>query len=94
MTKSELVKILKEKHPKLQLKEVNSLVDIFFDSLTQSLKKQDRVEIRGFGTFSLRKRKARLARNPRTGEKVQVKDRYAVYFRAGKNLKDRINGKK
>lgn len=92
MTKSELVKILKEKHPQLQLKEAASLVDLFFDSLTASLKKKDRVEIRGFGTFSLRKRKARLARNPRTGEKVSVGDRHAVYFRAGKSLKERING--
>lgn len=91
MTKSELIKILKEKHPTLQLKEVSSLVDVFFDMLTQSLKKKDRVEIRGFGTFSLRKRKARLARNPRTGDKVQVADRHAVYFRAGKSLKERIN---
>ena len=91
MTKSELIKILKEKHPHLQLKEVASLVDIFFDMLTVSLKNKDRVEIRGFGTFSLRKRKARLARNPRTGDKVQVGDRHAVYFRAGKSLKERIN---
>jgi integration host factor subunit beta len=91
MTKSELIKILKEKHPQLQLKEVSSLVDIFFDMLTNSLKNKNRVEIRGFGTFSLRKRSARLARNPRTGDKVQVGDRYAVYFRAGKSLKERIN---
>ncbi len=91
MTKSELVKILKEKHPRLQLKEVASLVDVFFDSLTESLKRNDRIEIRGFGTFSLRKRKARQARNPRTGEKVSVGDRFAVYFRAGKSLKERVN---
>ncbi len=91
MTKSELVKILKDKHPNLQLKEVASLVDVFFDMLTESLKKEDRIEIRGFGTFSLRKRKARTARNPRTGEKVSVGDRFAIYFRAGKSLKERMN---
>jgi integration host factor subunit beta len=91
MTKSELIKILKDKHPQLQLKEVSSLVDLFFDTMTASLKKEDRIEIRGFGTFSLRKRRARTARNPRTGEKVTVGDRYAVYFRAGKSLKERIN---
>lgn len=93
MTKSELIKILKEKHQQLQLKEVSAMVDLFFDILTKSLKSKDRVEIRGFGTFSLRKRKARMARNPRTGEKVSVSDRYAVYFRAGKGLKDKVNGK-
>ena len=91
MTKSELIKILKDKHPNLQLKEVSSLVDLFFDMLTDSLKNGGRVELRGFGTFSLRQRKARLARNPRTGAKVQVGDRNAVYFRAGKGLKDKIN---
>jgi integration host factor subunit beta len=93
MTKSELIKSLKEKHPNLQLKEVTLLVDVFFDMLTQSLKNEDRVEIRGFGTFSIRKRKARLARNPRTGEKVQVGDRNAVYFRSGKGLKEKLNTK-
>jgi len=94
MTKSELINILKEKHPQLQLKEVASLVDIFFNQLAESLQKGGRVEIRGFGTFSLRQRKARLARNPRTGEKVSVGNRNAVYFRAGRQLKERINGGK
>ena len=91
MTKSELINIMKEKHPQLQLKDVASLVDVFFDMLTNSLKTGGRIEIRGFGTFSLRQRKARLARNPRTGEKVPVGDRNAVYFRAGRQLKERIN---
>lgn len=91
MTKSEIIKILKEKNPNLQLKEVANAVDIFFDMITSTLKQDGRIEIRGFGTFSIRKRKGRIARNPRTGEKVEVKERRVVYFRAGKGLKDRLN---
>ena len=91
MTKSEIIKILKEKNPNLQLKEVANAVDIFFDMVTSTLKQDGRIEIRGFGTFSIRKRKGRIARNPRTGEKVEVKERRVVYFRAGKGLKDRLN---
>ncbi|HCR86405.1 MAG TPA: integration host factor subunit beta [Alphaproteobacteria bacterium] len=91
MTKSEIIKILKDKNPHLQLKEVASAVDIFFDMIMDTLKKDGRIEIRGFGTFSIRKRKGRIARNPRTGEKVEVKERRVVYFRAGKGLKDQLN---
>lgn len=91
MTKSELIKIMKAKHPEMQLKEVAFLVDIFFDMMSDTLKNKGRVEIRGFGTFSLRTRKPRLARNPKTGEKVQIDERESIYFRAGKALKTKIN---
>ena len=91
MTKSELIKIIKDKHPELQLKEVSALVEIFFGLISETLRQQGRVEIRGFGTFTLRQRKPRQARNPRTGEKVFVEERNVVYFRAGKGLKDMIN---
>ncbi len=91
MTKSELVKLMKEKHPELQLKEAAMLVEIFFEMMSDTLSNNGRVEIRGFGTFSLRTRKPRQARNPRTGEKVEVGERNAVYFRAGKALKTKIN---
>ncbi len=91
MTKSELVKILNEKHPQLQLKDAAGVVDLFFDMLSNTLKNNGRIELRGFGTFAVRKRAARLARNPRTGDKVQINERKVVYFRAGKGLKDKIN---
>lgn len=91
MTKSELIKIMKNKHPELQLKEVATLVDVFFSMMSENLAEGGRVEIRGFGTFSLRTRKPRMARNPKTGEKVQIGERNAVYFRAGKALKNKIN---
>jgi integration host factor subunit beta len=91
MTKSELVKKLKDRYPKLQLKEIDSIVDIFFNEITKALAKKGRVEIRGFGSFTTRTRKARTARNPKTGEKVQVGDRNVTYFRAGKALKERVN---
>lgn len=91
MTKSEIIKILKEKNPQLQLKEVANVADIFFNMIKDTLKKEGRVEIRGFGTFSIRKRKPRAARNPRTGEKVSLGERNVIYFRAGKALKDKVN---
>jgi integration host factor subunit beta len=91
MTKSELIKLMKEKHPELQLKEAATLVEIFFEMMSDTLSNQGRVEIRGFGTFSLRTRKPRQARNPRTGEKVDIGERNSVYFRAGKALKTKIN---
>jgi len=91
MTKSELIKILKEKHPYLQLKEASNLVDIFFGMIGETLSQDGRAELRGLGSFSVRKREARKARNPRTGESVEIGERKSVYFRAGKALKDKIN---
>lgn len=91
MTKSEIIKKLKDKYPNLQIKEASDIVDLFFDEMSDALANKGRIEIRGFGTFSLRKREARQARNPKTGEKVQVKERYVTYFRSGKGLKDKLN---
>lgn len=91
MTKSELVKKLLEKYDNLYLKDVRRLVDIIFDEISSALEKDDRVELRGFGAFSIRKRKPRVARNPKTNEKVQLGERAVVYFRAGKGLRERIN---
>lgn len=91
MTKSELVKNLTKKFPHLKEKEVESLLAIILQEISSSLAKGDRVELRGFGAFSLRKRAARTARNPRTGEKVKVEDRNSIYYRAGKGLREYIN---
>lgn len=91
MTKFELVKLLRDRYPDIQLKEANIAVNIFFDSITKALAEGRRVELRGFGAFSLRHRKARVARNPKNGEKVNLPARKAVYFRAGKVLKNMIN---
>ena len=71
--------------------EVESLINIILQEISQSLKEGKRVELRGFGAFSLRKRAARVARNPRTGEQVKVADRNSVYYRAGKALREYLN---
>lgn len=91
MTKSEIIKRLKDKYPQLQIEEASRIVDLLFNEMANALVNKNRIEIRGFGTFSLRKREARTARNPKTGEKVEVKERYVTYFRAGKGLKDKLN---
>lgn len=91
MTKSELIKLLSKKHPGLQKKEVTLLVEIVLREISNSLIRGNRVELRGFGAFSIRKRKPRKARNPKTNEVVYLDERSAVYFRAGKDLRERLN---
>ena len=91
MTKSELVKNLCGKFPLLKEKEIQALIAIIFQEISTSLSEGDRVELRGFGAFSLRKRPARVARNPRTGEQVEVSGRNSVYYRAGKALREYLN---
>ncbi len=91
MTKSELIKKLKKRYSNLFLKDVTVAVESVLDEISNALADGDRVELRGFGSFSTRKRKSRLARNPKTGDVVQLGDRHAVYFRAGKELRDRLN---
>jgi integration host factor subunit beta len=91
MTKSELIKRLKDKHNNLYLKDVEIVVDTILSEISQTLVDGNRVEIRGFGSFSTREREARKARNPKTGEYVSLGKRRAVYFRAGKELRERVN---
>ncbi len=92
MTKSELVKRIKEKYDNLYLKDVNLVVDTLLEEISNALAAGDRVEIRGFASFSTRQRAPRTARNPKTGELVKLDERSSVYFRAGKELRDRLNG--
>ena len=91
MTKSELLLRLAKKHPHMYQRDIETLVDTILDNMSQMLIDGGRIEIRGFGAFSIRKRNARKARNPKSGQEVQVADRYAIYFRMGKELKERIN---
>lgn len=91
MTKSDLVKKLKEKHGGLYLKDVAIIVDTVLDEISKSLSNKERVELRGFGTFSTRRRNARKARNPKTGEIVMLNERHTTYFRPGKELRERVN---
>lgn len=91
MTRSELIKKLAEKHPSLKEREIEELLAITLDEISQTLADDGRVELRGFGAFSVRTRQARTARNPRTGEKVTVGERKSVYYRPGKELKELLN---
>ena len=91
MTKSELIKKLAAKHSNLTEQEIESLVSLILSEISNTLISGDRVELRGFGAFSIRTREARKARNPRTGETVEVGERKSIYYRPGKELKEQIN---
>jgi integration host factor subunit beta len=91
MTKSELVRRMAELHPHLQHSEVERVVETIFTSIGEALTRRDRIEIRGFGTFSVKHRSARLGKNPRTGATVEVSPKVIPYFRTGKQLHARLN---
>ena len=91
MTKSVMVSKVAEKVKDLTRSQTEIVVDIVFDSMKQALMGGDKVEIRGFGNFRLKKREPRLARNPKTGEQVQVPAKKALFFKVGKELREAIN---
>lgn len=90
MTKSELIQRLSKRYPHLYQRDIEVLVNTMFDEITKALSAGNRVELRGFGAFSVRKRDARAARNPKNGAMVNVGARNAIYFRTGKELRERI----
>ena len=91
MTKSELITLLSDKFSQLVHKDAELSVKTIIDSLSKSLSSGGRVEIRGFGSFSLNHRPARLGRNPKTGEKVNVPERFVRHFKPGKELKIKVD---
>ena len=91
MTKSELITILSDKFSQLVHKDAELSVKTIIDSLGNALRKGGRVEIRGFGSFSLNHRPARLGRNPKTGEKVNVPEKFVPHFKPGKELKIKVD---
>ncbi len=91
MTRSELVATLAAKNPHLMHRDIELIVATVFDEITGALARGDRVELRGFGAFSVRKRDARTGRNPRTGEAVPVAEKGVPFFKAGKELRERLN---
>jgi integration host factor subunit beta len=93
MTKSELILRLSKKYPHLYQRDIETLVNTVFDNISDTLIDGGRVELRGFGAFSVRKREARKARNPKNGQEVYIGERFAIYFRTGKELRERINKK-
>lgn len=93
MIRSELIQKIADANPDLSLKEAEKVVQTIFDEIVEALANGDRVELRGFGAFSVKSREARLGRNPRTGEAVQVEDKKVPFFKTGKLLRERLNGK-
>ena len=91
MTKSELILHLAEKNPHLYQRDVERIVSTIFEEIANALARGDRVELRGFGAFSVKRREARTGRNPRTGDSVQVAEKHIPFFKTGKQLRDRLN---
>ncbi|PIB25032.1 integration host factor subunit beta [Amylibacter kogurei] len=92
MIRSELVDKIAAENPHLYQRDVELIVATIFDEIIDAMANGDRVELRGFGSFSVKKREARIGRNPRTGESVQVEEKYVPFFKTGKLLRDRLNG--
>jgi len=93
MIKSELVQKIADENPHLYQRDVERIVATIFDQVIEAMAEGNRVELRGFGAFSVKKRDARMGRNPRTGESVSVDEKYVPFFKTGKRLRDRLNGR-
>ena len=91
MTKSELILVLSEKNPHLFQRDIERIVDTIFNEITDALVRGDRVELRGFGAFSVKERDPRVGRNPRTGESVSVPPKKTPFFKTGKLLRELLN---
>ena len=92
MIRSELLQTLARENPGLRVEEIEKIVGVFFDEITQRLASGGRVELRGFGAFSTRARDARKGRNPRTGETVEVAGKRVPFFKPGKEMRAKLNG--
>ena len=93
MTKFELISRLAAANPHLYQRDVERIVTTIFEEITSALSRGDRVELRGFGAFSVKARGARVGRNPRTGESVNVSEKFIPYFKTGKQLRGKLNAK-
>jgi len=93
MTRSELIDLILQKQPHSQLnpKDVDAVVKTILEQMTGSLERGERIEIRGFGSFSLHYRPARMGRNPKTGDSVSLESKYVPHFKPGKELRERVN---
>ena len=91
MIRSELIQKIAEENPHLYQRDVERIVNTIFDRIIESMAQGNRVELRGFGAFSVKHRDARLGRNPRTGEGVSVDEKHVPFFKTGKQLRERLN---
>ncbi|MCT8973286.1 MULTISPECIES: integration host factor subunit beta [Microbaculum] len=94
MIKSELVQRIAQANPHLYQRHVELIVNTILEEITQALARGDRVELRGFGAFSVKNRPARTGRNPRTGAKVAVEQKFVPFFKTGKEMRERLNTEK
>lgn len=92
MIRSELIQKISEENPHLFQRDVERIVNTIFEEIVEAMARGDRVELRGFGAFSVKRRDARTGRNPRTGESVPVDQKHVPFFKTGKLLRDRLNG--
>jgi integration host factor subunit beta len=93
MIRSELIQKIADENPHLYQRDVERIVNTIFEEITGAMARGERVELRGFGAFSVKKRDARVGRNPRTGEAVDVDEKHVPFFKTGKLLRDRLNGR-
>jgi integration host factor subunit beta len=91
MIKSELIERIASANPHLLQRDVEGIVNVVFDEISAALARGERVELRGFGAFSVKHRPARIGRNPRTGEQVDVEEKYVPFFKTGKELREKLN---
>ncbi|MGB1907077.1 MAG: integration host factor subunit beta [Spongiibacter sp.] len=91
MTKSELIELIAERQPQLSHKDIELAVKTMIEHMSQVLATGSRIEIRGFGSFSLHYREPRMGRNPKTGETVELPGKYVPHFKPGKELRERVN---
>ena len=91
MIKSELIQRIADENPHLFQRDVERIVATIFDEIIDAMANGNRVELRGFGAFSVKMRQSRQGRNPRTGETVEVEEKYVPFFKTGKLLRDRLN---
>ena len=92
MIRSELIQKIADENPHLYQRDVERIVNTIFEEVIAAMARGDRVELRGFGAFSVKRRDARIGRNPRTGESVEVEEKFVPFFKTGKLLRDRLNG--
>lgn len=91
MTKSELIERLVQRHTHLSQKDVELAVKLLLEEVSETLASGERIEIRGFGSFSVHHRPARMGRNPKTGEAVRIPEKYVPHFKPGKEMRERVN---
>ena len=94
MTKNDLIKKLQEELESYSLQDVTYAVNIIFDSMINAIKRGERIELRGFGSFVVRERKPRMGRNPKSGAEVKLKERKVPFFKTGKELRIMVDNKK